>query len=370
MSSQPWIATSIKNGAQLAASELESQGGVTVGTAKRHLSVQVLDNGGSSTKAAADARTAVREHAAMLLIDGVGASSVAQVTDPANLPVFICFDGGDGLIDPSKWPTLFRMAPADQPMARRLADYIANSHPSVGLLSDDSDYGQQGRAALHKAFGIDGVRIVSDGQLPARVADVTPQVLGAKQAGATRLIVWASAADVAAIVQAVHEVGWSVPIITGTTGEDPLVRQRLAQHPDWLHDVTFVSFRMTAEVGPAPFEAFRGRYEAKFGAEHVGVSQNGKAVIQPPDWAMFSYDAVRLVMSALASGGSAGTALMEKLNQVSIVGANGDYRGYGPAQHEGVNPSDMYFARFDGFTFVPVGDDPLSDTLPSVNQLS
>ena len=29
----------------------------------------------------------------------------------------------------------------------------------------------------------------------------------------------------------------------------------------------------------------------------------------------------------------------------------------------------MYFARFDGFMFVPVTDDPLSGTLPRVNQL-
>ena len=29
----------------------------------------------------------------------------------------------------------------------------------------------------------------------------------------------------------------------------------------------------------------------------------------------------------------------------------------------------MYFARFDGFIFVPVTDDPLSGTLPTVNQL-
>ncbi len=29
----------------------------------------------------------------------------------------------------------------------------------------------------------------------------------------------------------------------------------------------------------------------------------------------------------------------------------------------------MYFARFRGFVFEPVEDDPLSGTLPAVNQL-
>ena len=29
----------------------------------------------------------------------------------------------------------------------------------------------------------------------------------------------------------------------------------------------------------------------------------------------------------------------------------------------------MYFAQFEGFVFVPVTDDPLSGTLPKVDQL-
>lgn len=52
-----------------------------------------------------------------------------------------------------------------------------------------------------------------------------------------------------------------------------------------------------------------------------------------------------------------------------IVGANGDSRAYSAQYHEGVSTSDMYFAQFRGFVFEPVMDDPLSGTLPVVNQL-
>jgi hypothetical protein len=65
-----------------------------------------------------------------------------------------------------------------------------------------------------------------------------------------------------------------------------------------------------------------------------------------------------------------GAPLLDAIdNGARIVGANGDQRAYNTGYHGGVSPADMYFARFDGFVFVPVSDDPLSGTLPAVDQL-
>jgi hypothetical protein len=148
-----------------------------------------------------------------------------------------------------------------------------------------------------------------------------------------------------------------------------LVRQRLAAHPEWLTGVGFVSFRITAEVGPAPFAAYRKAYVRAFGEQRVGVTQSGKQVVQPPDWSMFAYDTVKLVAAALTKAGATGPKLQSVLsgNEV-IVGANGDERGYGESSREGVSPDDMYFATFTGFVFAPVRDDLLSQNLPAVPQ--
>ena len=48
------------------------------------------------------------------------------------------------------------------------------------------------------------------------------------------------------------------------------MRQRLAAHPEWLTGVGFVSFRITAEVGPKPFASYRKAYVAKFGEDKIG----------------------------------------------------------------------------------------------------
>src|SRR4051795_3991550 len=369
-STQPWIAASIERGARLAVDEINASGGVRLKAGRKHLELVVLDNASSPATALANAREAVDRHAAALLTDGTGAVSVAGVTDPAKLPAFVLFEGGAGLIDPAKYPSLFRLAPADAVMTRRLADYIANDKPKVALLTDDSGYGEQGRAALHDAFKVDEVQVVSDQTIPRRATDLAPQVLAARRAGADRLIVWASAADVAATLEAVQKAGWNVQVISGQTGEDPLIRQRLVAHPDYLRNLRFVSGRITAEVGPGPFNAFRARYEKALGKDKVGVKQDGRDVIQPPDWPMYPYDAVNLVDEAINSSGALGAPLLQTINDgARIVGANGDQRGYNAEYHEGVSPQDTYFARFDGFVFTPVTDDPLSGSLPQVNQL-
>lgn len=368
LSTSPWIATAERNGAELAAAQVNADGGVTMGGARYDLRVEVRDNAGSAQAVVADARRAVAEHAVAMVIDGVGARAVADVTRPAELPVFVVFDGGASIIDPASRPTLFRMAPADEPMAVRLVDYLADRHPAMAVITDDSSYGTDGAAALRQAFVRDEIRVMQTSVVPASSSDVSTQVLAARRAQATTLVVWAAAPVVAATVQAARSAGWQVPIWAGPTGEDPLVRQRLAAHPQWLTGVGFVSFRITAEVGPKPFATFRSAYERKYGVDRIGVRQDGKTVVQPPDWAMYSYDTVKLVAAGLAKAGRP-SALLDALNATTVItGANGDERGFTPTNHEGVSPDDMYFAVFKGFVFTPVTDDLLSTNLPSVRQ--
>jgi ABC-type branched-subunit amino acid transport system substrate-binding protein len=254
-------------------------------------------------------------------------------------------------------------------MTMRLADYLAERHPRVGVIADDTSYGHDGLTSLAAAFQRDEIPVAKQTVVPAGTSDVATQVLAQRRAGVSTLVVWASSPVVAAVVQAARAAGWQVPIWTGPTGEDPLVRQRLAKHPEWLTGVGFVSFRITAEVGPAPFAAYRKAYVQTFGEDKVGVEQDGKQVVQPPDWSMFPYDAVNLVAAALAKSGVVGKPLLDTLaGNIVITGANGDERGYSEMTREGVSPDDVYFAQFHGFVFAPVSDDLLSQNLPPVPQ--
>jgi ABC-type branched-subunit amino acid transport system substrate-binding protein len=364
LTAQPWIGTFLERGAQLAAQQVGEEKGTTV-------RVEVLDNGGSAQTAVANARKAVSEGAVALITDGVGAEAIAAVTDPVRLPVFVAFEGGASFIGATNHPSLFRLAPANDAMCRRLADYLADTQPGkpFALLSDDSAYGREGAAHVEADLLHDEVRVVSEQTVPEGAADVSAQVLAARRSGARVLVVWARAATVASVLRAVRSTGWDVKVVTGPTGEDPLVRQRLADHPAWVDGLVFVSFRITSEVGGAPCAAYRRAYESEFGPDKVGVKAGGKDVVMPPDWSMYSFDAVHLVKAALDRAGSADRAkVFDALQHVTITGANGDERGFGPDDREGVSPDDMYFATFTDMRFHPNRDDKLSTNLPEVPQ--
>jgi hypothetical protein len=84
---------------------------------------------------------------------------------------------------------------------------------------------------------------------------------------------------------------------------------------------------------------------------------------------MFSYDAMLLVSAALTiTAGVTGAPLLAAVEGASVTGANGDQRGFGPDDREGVSASDMYFGRFAGMRFAAVTDDALSTQLPAVAQ--
>lgn len=360
LSSSPWVAESVVRGTRLAVDELNAEG--------RRYRVVELDHGNSVERAQANARKAVDDGAVALVTDGVGAVAVAGVTGPASLPVFVTFEGGEGIVDETARPTLFRMAPANRPMAVRLTDYLAGRKPRIALLTDDSGYGRDGRADLQRAIAQNDLTVAKDVEL-ATGADPAPQVLAARQSGADTVIVWARAPVLASVISAMRSRGWNAPIWSGPTAEDPVVRQQLAPHPEWLNGVGFVSFRMTAEIGPEPFERFRAAYEKAFGPQRIGVTDGGREVVQPPDWAMYGYDSVRLLDAALKlSGGRTGQPLMDALHQASITGANGDERSFLPRNHEGVSSDDMYIAVYERMRYKPAKDDILSASLPEVPQ--
>jgi len=369
LTAQPWVGRFVERGARLAADQLNAAGGA----AGRKVVLRVLDDGASPQRAAANARTAVAAGAVALVTDGVGAGAVAEVTDPAPLPVFVVFEGGASVVDPVARPTLFRLAPANRYLSTRLGDYLSErlppTAPKAALVADDSSYGREGAAATRTAFARNRIALPYDASVPEGASDVAPQVLAARRSGAQALVVWARATGVAAVVRAARAAGWAVPVYSGPAAEDPLVRQRLADHPQWVDGLVLVSFRITSEVGAGPFEAYRKDFEAAFGVEQVGVSAGGRPVVQPPDWSTYSFDAVRLVAAALGgSGGKGGQPLMDALQSTVITGANGDERGFGPGDREGVSPDDMYFARFQAMRFTPVRDDVLSTNLPVVGQ--
>ena len=268
-------------------------------------------------------------------------------------------------------PNVFRIAPTDRGVAFRLAEYLIPKGLRVAILTDDSGYGEEGRAALDRSFGSNREAVAIRLALPSDASDVSPQVLRARRAGATALLVWARPTTIANVLTAARSRRWNVPVYTPPSGSDPLIRQQLADRPEWIDGLVFASGRMTAELGPRAWQSFESLFVNRYGADEVGVrTADGQKVVQPPEYAMYSYDFVSVLAAALQQAGTEDReALLDALNEVTVPGANGDERGFNRHNHEGVVDDDVYFARFRDMTFWPVKDDPLSSTLPVIDQV-
>ncbi|MEA2499562.1 MAG: branched-chain amino acid transport system substrate-binding protein [Actinomycetota bacterium] len=369
-SRSPYIGESIFRGVTLAIDEINAAGGIKLGDKSYRLAAERLDNALSPQKALANVRSAVERGAAVIVDEGTGVDASWAIADEADIPIGIVYQGGIGLVDPVTKPNVFRITPTDHGIAFRLAEYMLPQDLDVAFLYDDSDYGQQGKLAVDDSFGRVPNSLTAIVAVPSTAPDVTPQVLEARRSGATALLVWARSSTVAKVIRAARSNGWDVPIYTAPSGEDPLVRQQLSDHPEWVDGLTVASGRMTAEKGPEPFLAFMAAYESKFGLEEVGVeTADGRTVVQPPDYAMYPYDFVRVFAAAVgAAQTTEGPLVIDALNQVDVQGANGDERGFNEKNHEGVVDDDVYFARFHDMVFDPVQDDPLSSTLETIPQ--
>ena len=365
-SRSPYIGQTIARGVELAASEINVSG-IAGNNGTYTLKVKGYDNALSPRKALANVRRAIADGAVAIVDDGTGVDASWQIAHDAHVPICITYDGGAGLVDLAKRPNVFRIAPTDHGIAFRLAEYTIPKGLKLALMHDDTTYGQQGAGALGSAFSQNKKSVAVSLALPARDTDFSPQVLRARRAGATGLLVWGQASTIAEVLIAARSANWNVPVFAPPSAEDPVLRQELADRPQWLDGLTFASGRMTAELGPDFFYAFESKFEAAYGVQQVGVKTSaGQSVISPPDYAMYSYDFVNVLAQAIRNIGL--NDLPRALEQVTARGANGDERGFNQHNHEGVVDDDVFFARFNDMTFAPVKDDPLSSTLPTIQQ--
>jgi len=364
------VAQTIRHGVALAANNLNSGGGIIVGTHTYRIAVKLSDNHLSARQAVEDTRRALDAGAVAIVTDGTGVDATWQLADRDHVPICITYDGGTGLVDAAKRPNVFRIAPTNHGIAFRFAEYLIPKGLEVGLLHDDSAYGQEGAADIGRAFSGNPRSVALRMTLPLGATDLSPQILRARRSGATALLVWGQPPTIAAVLTAARSIGWDVPVYAPPTGADPFIRQQLADHPSWVDGLTFAAGRLTAEVGTGPFQSFESQYESAYGVDKVGVkTSDGSPVIEPPELAMYAYDFTHVLVAALTRAGSLDAEkVLAAMDEVTTQGANGDERGFNRHNHEGVVDDDVYFARFHDMTYAPVKDDPLSSTLAVIPQ--
>ena len=120
----PYVAQTIRQGVELATSNLNAGGGVRAGDKSYRLDVKLYDNHLSARQSVEDTRRALDAHAVAIVTDGTGVDATWQLAERDGVPIAVTYDGGSGLVEADKRPNVFRIAPTNHGIAFRYAEYL------------------------------------------------------------------------------------------------------------------------------------------------------------------------------------------------------------------------------------------------------
>jgi branched-chain amino acid transport system substrate-binding protein len=240
------------------------------------------------------------------------------------------------LIDTTKYPNAFRMAPSNSQWDDAVRNYCLKilKVKKVAVIGDTTGYGVTAVGASVAAFKKDGAEVVYQANIDATQPDMTPDMLRMKNAGTEAIVVWTVSTGMEARMFNVRAtMGWDVPFV----GHPSLASGEIAglvEKPENWRKVYAIGYKSCS------YDA-SGKLPAK--SEDL-VARLKKANIALNDtllwWVAGGIDVIELFAKAVeASGSTDPQGIIAHLNTLNkYPGYFGDYT-FTPTQHNGY-PTD------------------------------
>ena len=231
-----YIGTTIANGVRLAdrAPRRARRGGIV------DFKVVTSDNARLAEPAVANIRRAIGQHAVAIVSDGTGVDAAWKIADKAHVPIAVVYDGDENLVDPETRPNVFRIAPTNHGMAFRFAEYLVPEEAEARVPDRRHRLRPGGPRVARPGVLARTPRRSPTGSRSRRARPTSPRRSCRRAARAPpRSSSGASRRRSPRRSSPRAASGWKVPIYAPPSAEDPLVRQELASHPQWLDGLTF-----------------------------------------------------------------------------------------------------------------------------------
>jgi len=274
------LGTAHIGGAKLAVEDVNKAGGIN----GRALELVIYDDAGDPTTSVTRVQRAITLDGVEAIIGGTHAATTMAnrvVTNQAKMVQMSPQAQNRELTQGMPW--LFRVGTMDLHNARALvALMIKLGYKKPAIQASTSAFGESGARSLREALEAKGIKWVAEEKHKEGSADLTPQVLAAKKAGADVLLLWAQGVDAALMAKTRRQLGYEVPML----GLDSMMHaSALPIAGEAYEGVIAVSIADTSR--PDVRELF-ARFEKAFGA--------APATIYSP---LLSYDAVQLLARGL-----------------------------------------------------------------------
>jgi branched-chain amino acid transport system substrate-binding protein len=244
----------------------------------------------------------------------------------------------DSLIDPAKFPNAFRVAASNTQWDDAVRNYTLKivKGTKIAITADATGYGTSALNASLASFKKDGANIVFDSVIDATQADVTPDLLRMKSAGADVLVSWTVSSGMAARqMNARAALGWDIPIVGHPALGTGDIARLLDKPANW-DKVYMIGYRSSSydSSGKLPPRA------QEFVDKVKGKIQLDDTLLW---WVLSGVDGVNLIADAVkaSKGDSSPDAIIAYLNGLKgYPGAFGTYR-FAPDQHNGFPPEEV-----------------------------
>ena len=268
------------------------------------------------------------------------AVAVAPIIGQAKKP-FIVFGTGSGLVDPAKFPYLFRTNFHTDIESAVIADYVRRKGlKSPGVLSDTTAYGQTGSKALIQALDKVGIKPVAHETFAMTDTDLTGQISRLQRAGADAILGWSVGTALAQAARSAQRLNYRVPGIGGAgIHQEGFVQLAGAAGEGWVGTYYRSFTRTDSEDAPAGIRAYLSKMEARYG------DRLSKTMYIAALWD----DTIRLVVDAASRAKSAGgdgiKAALEETK--GFKGLISDF-SFAPDKHDGLAPEALALAYVIG----------------------
>jgi branched-chain amino acid transport system substrate-binding protein len=346
------MGVSMRNGATLAAEEINAAGGVL----GKKLELVARDDEARNEKGAQIMQELLDKESVVAILGPINtgvADASSRYPNEKKVPLIINASAGAKVNELfSQYPEnyVFRIAASDlvqaETIVREAIDVRGFKKPA--LLCDDTNYGQGGRAKMEKALEKRSVKPVSVGKFKIKDTDMTAQLQEAKAAGADVLLVYGIGPELAAVANSLSRIGWKPDLIGSWTLSMSAFISNAGKNGDGATmPQTFIE---AAASGPRQTK-FVTDYETRFKEKPISVAV---AAAQ-------GYDSMYLLKLAIeqaaSSEGPKVKAALEALAK-PYDGVTGTYtKPFSATDHEAIHDAKMGVVK-DGKVIAPPAPSP------------
>jgi branched-chain amino acid transport system substrate-binding protein len=316
-----------ERGLRLKVDEINRNGGIN----GRKIEVVQYDTEGNTTKAAQLARRLIESDKVLAIVGPSSSGESLQVLPIANelKTPLITHAGTEKMTNPVT-PWVFNTPPTDRVVAAHLLGvFKAKGITQIALMSAADGFGQSGANVVTELAPKYGVTVARHEEFNRTDADMTAQVLKAKDSPAQAMLVWSAFPAPTIIAKNAAAVGYAKPVYNSfaAASKDLLVQAGPAAEGSYVSSMRLLApetLKASDPMRPAVMKIYT-EYKAKYNEA-------------PATFVAHSHDAMSILEAALrkVNGPVTRDNLRAAMETVTVTGGNGIYR-LSPTSH-GLEP--------------------------------